>query len=350
MKKRTNKPPTMNDVAKAAGVTQATVSYVLNNTGDISEAVKKRVQEAAEELGYIRNNMARNLKLKRSNTIGIIVPDVTNSYYSEIIKYTERIIREHGFFTFICITMHSPDIEDWYITSLIEQKVAGVVVCYGFANKQSLKKLMTYNVPFVALDDDLQQEGNIEAPCVLINNIKGSFLAVQQFVSLGLSGIAFCSEMTYNSALKDRYEGFMLAIKEFGLQKQLQHVYVAGDDVDQNDKITLGYGAAEEILAKSQPEAIFATNDEMAIGVMKKLAECGLRIPRDIAVIGYDNVPLSAIVSPSLTTINQPVMTMCIQGTGMLRDLIGGKENTRRRIMLEPSIIVRDSAPQNRDW
>jgi LacI family transcriptional regulator len=349
MKKRTNKPPTMNDVAKVAGVTQATVSYVLNNSGDISEPVKKRVMEAAEQLGYIRNNVARNLKLRRSNTVGIIVPDVTNSYYSEIIKYTEKIIREQGQFTFICITMHKPELEDWYITSLIEQKVAGVVVCYGLANEKLLKKFVTYNVPFVVVDDDLQVE-QIEAPCVLVNNIKGSFLAVQQFVSLGMSKIAFCSESTYNHALKDRYEGFLLAIKEFGLQKHLQHVYIANEDFDQNDKIVLGYMAAEEILANSKPEGIFATNDEMAIGVMKKLRECNIRIPQDIAVIGYDNVPLSSIISPSLTTINQPVMTMCIQGTNMLRDLIAGKESARRRIMLEPSIIVRESAPQQNEW
>ncbi len=261
--------------------------------------MKKRVQEAAEQLGYIRNNVARNLKMRRANTVGIIVPDVANSYYSEIIKYTEKIVRESGHFTFICITMHNPAIEDWYITSLIEQKVAGAVVCYGLVNEQALNKFVTYNVPFVVIDDDAKQH-SIEAPCVLVNNIKGSFLAVQQFVSLGISKIAFCSEMTYNRALKDRCEGFHHAICEFSLQKYLQHVYIAGEDVDQNDKIALGYSAAEEILSKSKPEGIFATNDEMAIGVMKKLMDSGIRIPQDIAVIGYDNVPLSAVISPTL--------------------------------------------------
>ena len=349
MKKKTERPPTMNDVAKASGVTQATVSYVLNNTGDISEPVNQRVKEAAEQLGYIRNNVARNLKLRTANTIGIIVPDVTNSYYSEIIKYTEKIIRESGYFAFICITMHNPQIEDWYITSLIEQKVAGVMVCYGLANIDALRKFSTYNVPFVVLDDDAQGH-NIDAPCVLVNNIKGSFLAVQQFVSLGISKISFCSETLYNSALKDRHQGFILAIKAFSLENHLQHVYIAGEDVDQNDKITLGYNASEEILSKSKPEGIFAVNDEMAIGVMKKVAELGLRIPQDIAVIGYDNVPLSSVIVPSLTTVNQPLMTMCIQGTNILRNLIHGGENLKRRIMLEPSIIIRESAPQQSDW
>ena len=333
----------MNDVAKAAGVTQATVSYTLNSSGNISEPVRKRVLEEAEKLGYIRNNVARNLKMSRANTIGIIVPDVTNSYYSEIIKHTEKIVREQGYFTFICITMHNPKIEDWYVTSLIEQKVAGVIVCYGLANKPALKKFISYNVPFVMLDDDIQ-DLDYEVPCVLVNNIKGSFLAVQHFVSLGISKIAYCSQSIYNQALRDRYEGFLLAVKEFGLQSHLQHVYVAGDDVDENDKIALGYAAAEEILARSQPEGIFAVNDQMAFGVIKKLSEAGLKVPQQVAVIGYDNIPLSSIISPTLTTINQPVMTMCIQGTNMLHELIMRQEPTVRRIMLEPSIIVRESA------
>jgi DNA-binding LacI/PurR family transcriptional regulator len=322
---------------------------VLNNSGDISEPVKQRVKEAAEQLGYIRNSVARNLKLRTANTIGIIVPDVTNSYYSEIIKYTEKIIRESGYFAFICITTHNPQIEDWYTTSLIEQKVAGVVVCYGLSNADVLRKFLTYNVPFVVLDDDAQGN-NIDAACVLVNNIKGSFLAVQQFVSLGISKIAFCSETTYNLALRDRYMGFVLAIKAFSLESQLQHVYIAGEEVDQNDKIMLGYHAAEEIFAKSNPEGIFAVNDEMAIGVMKKVNEMGLRIPQDVAIIGYDNVPLSSVITPALTTINQPLKTMCIQGTNILRDLMHGEDHLKHRIMLEPSIIVRETAPHQRDW
>ncbi len=107
----------MRDIADIAGVTQATVSYVLNDSEDISEAVRKKVLDAAEKLGYIPNMVARNLKKRKTNTIGIIVPDVMNSYYNEMIKYAEKISRERGYFTFICNTMHDPVIEDWYIVS-----------------------------------------------------------------------------------------------------------------------------------------------------------------------------------------------------------------------------------------
>jgi LacI family transcriptional regulator len=337
------KPPTMNDVAKIAGVSQATVSYVLNNTCEISEPVKKRVLEAADQLGYIRNGVARSLKTKKANTIGIIVPDVTNTFYSEMTKHTEHIIREQGYFSFICNTSRDPDIEDWYITSLIEQKVAGVIVCYGLVNQKAINKFIVYNIPFVVLDAE-PREISREVPCVLVNNIKGSYLAVQHFVSLGISKIAFCSEMIYNNTLKDRYDGFIKAMEQFGIKDQMQHICIDGN-IDQQDKIALGYSAAEEIMARSNPEGIFAASDEMAIGTMKFLLEHRYKIPQDVAVIGYDNVPMSALIAPSLTTINQPVLTMSIQGTGMLFNLIAGKEHVSRRIVLEPSIIIRESAP-----
>jgi LacI family transcriptional regulator len=343
MKKRTQKPPTMNDVAQEAGVTQATVSYVLNNSGDISDPVKKRVLDAADKLGYIPNIVARNLKMNRTKTIGIIVPDVMNSYYDEIIKHTERITREHGYFTFICNALHNPEVEDWYVTTLIQHKVAGVIVAYGMTNTECLRKLMNYDIPFVVLDDDMERF-DADVPCVLVNNMKGSFLAVQHFISMGISKIAFCSEPLYNQALMERYEGFRQAMGEFGLTLNEDLISIASEEVD-NDKLTLGYMAAEEILSRQKPRGIFATTDQLAFGVLKKLYELKIRVPDEIAVVGYDNVPFSAVISPSLTTINQPVMTMCIQGTGMLLNRIAGDKDTRRRITLEPSIVIRDSAP-----
>jgi LacI family transcriptional regulator len=343
MKRKTHKSPTMNDVAKAAGVTQATVSYVLNNTGEISEPVKKRVLDAADELGYILNVVARNLKLNKTNTIGIIVPDVMNSYYSEMIKFTEKITREHGYFTFICNTVHDAEVEDWYITALIQHKVAGVLIGYGLTNRASMQKLRNYNVPFVVIDDELEEEFT-ESSCVLMNNIKGSFLAVQHLISLGITDIAFFSEPLYNFALRHRYQGFKLAMDQLGLQLNEDMVYIADQETD-HDKITQGYIATSEVLEKAKPRGIFASTDQMAFGVLKRLHELKIRVPEDVAVIGYDNVPFSSVITPSLTTINQPVLTMCIQGTGMLLNMIDGKDEPRKQIMLEPSIIIRESAP-----
>jgi DNA-binding LacI/PurR family transcriptional regulator len=331
----------MVDVAKAAGVTQATVSYVLNDRGDISEAVRKRVLDAASELGYIPNIVARNFKMSKSNIIGILVPDVMNSFYNELITHTESITREHGYFTFVCNAAHDPELEDWYITSLIQNKVAGVIIGYGLTNRACEQKLEKYHVPHVVLDDDLDED-SAETPCVLMNNIKGSFLAVQHFVSLGISEIAYITEPIYCLALRHRLEGFKQAIDQFGLPHLTIHV---SETKGEYDLLTEGYIGAAEVLSKGKPGGILVSTDQMALGVLKRLRELGIRIPADIAVIGYDDVPLSSIVTPSLTTINQPVMTMCIQGTKMLLGMINGGKDPVRKMVLEPSIVIRESAP-----
>ena len=337
------KEPTMKDIALIVGVSQATVSYALNNSKSITKTVKKRILDVAKEIGYIPNAVARNLKKRRTNTIGIVVPDVMNSYYNEMIKHTEKIIREQGYFIFICYTMHKPDIEDWYIVSLIQQKVEGVIICYGLTNRECYKKLYKHNVPFVDIDDETDKaEGG--AACVRVNHIKGSFLAVQHFISLGIKDIAYCSEPLYNSALRDRHEGFLRAIKEFGLTINNDMVYIANKENDY-EKINLGYIATKEILSKSKPEGIFAATDQIAFGVIKRLNEMRIKIPNDIAVIGYDNVPFSSVISPSLTTVSQSIRTMCIQGAGTLFKIIKGDEDIENRIILEPDIVIRESAP-----
>ena len=224
---KTENTPTMKDIARIAGVTQATVSYVINGSEDISETVKKKVLDTAEELGYIPNLVARNLKKRKTNTIGIIVPDVMNSYYSEMIKYNERIIRERNYFTFICNTMHDAEIEDWYTISLIQQKVAGVIICYGLTNRECYKKLYKHNIPFVVIDGDTDMEE--ETPCIFVNHIKGSFLVVKHFISMGITDIAYCSEPLYNIALRNRYEGFRNALREFGLAENSDRIYIANE-------------------------------------------------------------------------------------------------------------------------
>jgi len=237
MLKKISKTPTMKDIASIAGVTQATVSYVINGSEDISEAVRKKILDTAEELGYIPNLVARNLKKRKTNTIGIIVPDVLNSYYGEMIKYNEQITRENGYFTFISNTMHDSEIEDWYIIALIQQKVAGVIICYGLTNRVCYKKLQKHNIPFVVIDDEIN-ESDLEIPCILVNNIKGSNLVVRHFISSGIKDIAYCSEPLYNTALRERYEGFKRAMEESGLTINNNMVYIAKEN-NEYEKIEL---------------------------------------------------------------------------------------------------------------
>lgn len=331
----------MQDIARVAGVTQATVSYVLNASGEVSEPVRKRVLDTVDQLGYIPNMVARNFRMSTSNTLGLIVPDVTNSYYNEMIKHTENIARHNGYFFFVCSALHDPKLEDWYITSLIQNKVAGVIIGYGLSNRESIQKFERYNVPYVVLDDDLNETAT-DTACVLMNNVKGSFLAVQHFVSLGISEIAYITEPLYNLALRHRLEGFKQAMSQFNLPCPTTFI---AESSGEYDKITQGYLAAGEVLAQGRPRGIFVSTDQMALGVLKKLHELRVKIPGEVAVIGYDDIPVASIVRPSLTTISQPVQTMCILGTKMLVGMINGDKDPIHKMVLEPSIVIRESAP-----
>jgi LacI family transcriptional regulator len=223
----------------------------------------------------------------------------------------------------------------------VQNKVAGVIVAYGLTNRDALRKLQRHEVPFVVLDDELEA-AYADMTCILMNNIKGSLLAVQHFVSLGVSSIAYVTEPLYNLALRHRLEGFQQAISQFGLH--CPSVYIA-EDAGGYDKITQGYLAAGRVLDESKPRGIFVSTDQMALGVLKKLHELHVRIPSEIAVIGYDDIPVASIVRPSLTTISQPVQTMCILGSKVLLGLIDGEQEPGRKLVLEPSIVVRESAP-----
>jgi DNA-binding LacI/PurR family transcriptional regulator len=341
MKSNISKNPTMKDIARIARVSQATVSYVLNNSAGISQKVRERVLEIADDLGYIPNAIARNLKNKTSNTIGIIVPDVMNSYYNEMINYVEKMTREQGLFSFVCNTMHDPKIEEWYIVNSIQQKIAGIIICYGLTNRECYKKLDQHGIPFVILDDLSEDEKN---SCIIMNNIKGSFLAIRHLIKLGIRDIAYCSQALYNIALRERYKGFRLAMEEAGLSVSEEMIYISKEHKDY-DKIRLGYTATEKILSKGFPSGIFAATDHIAFGVIKKLNDLNIRIPEDISVIGYDDVPLSGIISPSLTTISQPIKKMCKLGAVTLFSEINNEGYKANNIMLEPKIIIRESAP-----
>jgi DNA-binding LacI/PurR family transcriptional regulator len=333
----------MKDIADITGVSQATVSYVINNSKNISDGVKKKILDVAEDLGYIPNAVARNLKKSETNIIGVVVPDVMNSYYNEIIKHIEKLTREKGYFIYICYTMHESEIEDWYITSMIQQKVAGVIICYGLTNRDCYKKLYNHNIPVITIDDRTgKSEGEVSN--ILVNNIKGSFLAVQHFYSLGIKDICYISEPLYNIALRERYEGFLMAVKEFDIDLKPENIFIADKDKEY-EKIDLGYTAVEEVLKRTNARGIFAANDQLAFGIIKRLKETGIDIPEDIAIIGYDNVPFSSVISPSLTTLNQPIELMCTRGIKKLFKIKKGVEKIKSRVMLEPSLIVRESAP-----
>ncbi|MGI6113131.1 MAG: LacI family DNA-binding transcriptional regulator [Mahellales bacterium] len=334
------KLPTMWDVARLAGVTQATVSHVINGTASISKEVKKRVMDAIDELGYVPNAAARSLKQNKTNTIGLIIPDVHSGFFSQMAKSVEENARKYGYITFLCNTSYHPQLEEFYINNLIQQHVAGIIIGYGLMDQNVCNKVLKARIPLVILDSCLEVD-DYQVPSVEVDNIKGSWLAVEHLYNMGIREIGFISEPLFNNTLKLRYEGYIKAMETFGCTLNKYSINI---QTKEYDKIEMGYESVDNILMRGKPRAIFVSADQLAFGSIKRLLELKIRIPDDVAIVGYDDVPLSTVITPRLTTIRQPVDQMGKRGFQMLKKLIDGGKITNKRMILIPSLVVRESA------
>ncbi|GGG16721.1 LacI family DNA-binding transcriptional regulator [Paenibacillus abyssi] len=334
------KQPTMKDVAKLAGVTQPTVSNVVNGSESVSAEVRERVLKAIEELGYVPNALAKGLKQQRTNTVGLIIPDIESGFYGEIAKGVEKTLRASGYITFLCNTFYNPDLEKVYLNALIQQNVAGIIVAYPLVNKKIYANFNKFNIPLVVLDDKVEDE-SFTIPSVELNNISGSRLAVEHLYRTGAKRICFASEPLFSRALQLRYEGFRQAMEKFELEVDEQLILIENN---QYDKIKMGYNLGAQILLNDAVDAIYASSDNLAFGIMKRLQEYGIKIPEDIIVIGYDDVPLSELISPTLTTVSQPKYQMAKKGSEILIKMMNKEENETTEVMYEPSLIIRQSS------
>jgi LacI family transcriptional regulator len=330
---------TMKDVAKLAGVSQPTVSNVINGTSQVTDEVFEKVQKAIRELGYVPNALAKSLKQNKTNTVGMLIPDIENGYYSEIAKEVEQTLRENGYFTFLCNTFYKPELEKLYINTLIQNNVSGIIMCYGLVDKSVFADIANFDIPLVCIDDRTTA-GKKKIPSVEINNVHGSKLAVEHLYSIGARRICFASEPLYNTALESRHAGFVTALNEYGMDSQHLIEFI---EKSEYGKIDMGYNLGAKILLNMEIDAVFASNDYLAIGIMKRLADHGVKIPDDIVIMGYDDVLVSKLVVPSLTTISQPKRLMAKRGTQKLITIMKGNEVKDMEISMEPTLIIRDS-------
>lgn len=331
---------TMNDVARLAGVTQPTVSNVINGSQSVSKEVRERVLQAIDQLGYVPNALAKGLKRQKTNTVGLIIPDIESGFYGEITKGVEKYLRASGFITFLCNTCYNPELEKVYLNALIQQNVAGIIVAYPLINKKIYADFNKYNIPLVVLDDRVEGEDFI-IPSVEMNNVKGSMLAVEHLYRIGTKKICFASEPLFSRALTLRYEGYKLAMEKYRLEVDENLVFIENN---QYDKIKMGYNMGAQILLNDTVDAVYASSDNLAFGIMKRFQEFGIKIPDDIIVVGYDDVPLSELISPTLTTVSQPKYQMAKKGSEILVKMINQLECDATEVVFEPSLIVRQSS------
>jgi LacI family transcriptional regulator len=336
---------TSKDVAKLAGVSRSTVSLVLNNSNmPISEETRQKVLKAAKELNYQPNMLAQSLKTNRSKIIGLIIPSITNPFFPSIAQGVEEIAVENGYNTFLCNTFKDPIKEENYIKALTSKQVDGIIFASSIQNPHILKELQKRKIAFITFDQSTNND------CILFDNVKGSEMAVDYLFSLGHKNIGFISTSITTPSHIDRLEGYKKAHEKAGIPLNPKYIredkYINKTNLKTNYEQNIGGKLASELLEQC-PEvtAIFAINDLIAIGVIK-LKQSGLRIPEDISVIGFDDIYMSGMVDPPLTTIRQPTYKMGQRAAEFLISKMSGEENEdepKYMMIYSPELIIRDS-------
>ncbi|MCA0986952.1 LacI family DNA-binding transcriptional regulator [Guptibacillus algicola] len=287
---------TIKDVAKLAGVAVSTASYALNNIKKVSPATVKRVQDAARELNYQKNGLASDLKRTKTNTIALILKDLSGPYYSELIKGVQEVTMTNGFDLIACSSIGGE--QSTAVKFLKEKRVDGAIILAQNITDEIIIESAREGFPIVVLDRNIDNEHIIQ---VEVDNMQGGYLATEHLIKMGHKEIAYISG-PYNSHDNEmRFDGFQHALSEHDIRYQSRWKF-AGDFTREG-----GYRATKMLIAQGNlPTAVFFANDEMALGGLQAFNENKISVPEDISIIGYDDIQLSEYISPSLTTIRQP--------------------------------------------
>jgi LacI family transcriptional regulator len=331
------KKVTMLDIATKAGVSKATVSMVLSKRDQsISEETKKKILRLAEELNYIPNSLARGLSTKKTGTIGIILPDITNPFFSSIARAIEDGANSLGYNVIFCNTDNEIDKEVEYIKLLISKIVDGVIFIAGGESSSSVEMLKGNNIPFVLVDryiDNYKDEYG-----VYLLNEKGVIKGIEYLYNKGNRKIVFVQGRENIAVSNERLKGYKYAMNKYGIYDE--KLIFKG-----NFNIEGGIKATEEILNKlDKVDAIFYSNDIMALGGMKVLLRKGFKIPEDIRIMGFDNIDISQIFEPELTTIGQPIYQMGKESCKLLINIINEVDIKQKETYFETELIIRGTA------
>jgi len=320
------------EIATHAGVSIATVSHAFRNPGRVSDETRKRVLEAAEEIGYMPNKMAASLRTSKSGNIVAIIPDVADSHNSKIIKAIEKVTHSRGYSLLLGDTQGSEKREREFAAMTQSMQADGII-------------LMSHRVPF---DSEMKKlppivsgceiTGRENIPGVAIDDVRAAMDATNHLIAYGHRDIAVITGDMNTTSSRDRLEGFRGAMSQSGLECNEELI------VYSSYSMKSGEAAAESLLLKkNRPTAIFCFSDDIALGCMYTLRQHGFVVPDDISVMGFDNIPVAKYFSPPLTTIAQPtdeIGTLCAT---ILLDLLDGKEPAKLRNLLPHELVVRES-------
>lgn len=323
--------PTIYDVAEESNVSIATVSKVINNTGNMRDSTRERIKDAMKRLNYRPSMMASALTGKGTETLGLLVPDISNPFFSEMARTIEDRAHESGMSVIICSTDSDPEKEEKYLDLLQRKQVDGFIVASTFQDKNLLKELKTNGIPLVMLTHD---NVGLDVTSVSVDDFKGGYEATSYLISKGHKNIVIIAEHANSSNM--RIYGYREAHTAHGLICSEENIYKTTATLENGKKKLM------EIVDKGEtPTAIFACNDLIAIGVIQGAKEIGLHVPEQLSVVGFDNTILATTTVPELTTVAQPIADMGRKVVDVIIAEIKGNEFATESVLFSPQLIVR---------
>ncbi|WP_428979223.1 ribose operon transcriptional repressor RbsR [Erwinia pyri] len=330
---------TMKDVARLAGVSTSTVSHVINNNRFVSEAVREKITSAISQLNYAPSALARSLKINQTRTIGMLLTASSNPFYAEVVRGVERSCYERGYSLVLCNTDGDENRMNRSLETLLQKRVDGLLIMCTESHIPSAEILNRYpSIPSVMMDWSPFEGGS---DIIQDNSLLGGEMATRYLIARGYTRIACIAGPQDKTPARLRLEGFQQAMAQAELPV-LPGYIVNGDFEFQG-----GYNAMNQLLAlKPLPEAVFTSNDAMAVGVYHALFQAALSVPQDIAVIGYDDIELARYMTPPLTTIHQPKDELGELAIDTLLHRLAEPGGSQQLLVLTPELIERGSVAE----
>jgi LacI family transcriptional regulator len=333
---------TIRDVAQRAGVSTMTVSRVLNNSGYVSVDARVRVEAAVAELGYVPNTLGLSLRFKRTKTLALVVTDITNPFFTSMVRGVEDLASQHGFSTILCNTDESEAKQADYLTILLQKRVDGILLVPARSAADPVHWLQHRGVPVVILD---RQAPGAAVDCVRGQSEAAGYELATLLYDLGHRDVAVLTGPASVSTAAERAAGFERAWRERGLTPQPDSILYGSFTVPS------GYAMAQQVLnGHWEPTAFITGNNFIAIGAYRALRDAGLRIPDDLSLVTFDNVPDNLVLEPFLTVAAQPAYEMGQVATKLLLERLAGEGAAQPvDIELPNRIIVRRSSGRPRE-
>ncbi|HET6625545.1 MAG TPA: LacI family DNA-binding transcriptional regulator [Nocardioidaceae bacterium] len=326
------------DVAAAAGVSLGTVSNVLNRPERVSAGTRTRVEQAMADLGFVRNESARQLRAGRSSTLAYLMLDATNPFFTDVAQGIEETAEAGRLSVFICNSAHRPEREAAYLNRLEQQRVQGILITPVDPDAAALDELPRRGTPIVIVDRIRSTNTHCS---VAVDDVLGGRLAAEHLLEMGHTRIAFLGGPNSLGQVRDRREGVLQALDIAGLAPEaLTNVVTAALTVAE------GKNAGERIAglpAANRPTAAVCANDLLALGLLQQCVGLGLRIPEDLAIVGYDDIDFAAAAAVPLTSVRQPRLQLGRTATELLLDEVSNPDHEHQQILFTPELVVRTS-------